>query len=185
MSLVNYEVTDVTEISRIFGDIDRQVLVEAKKRGLGLMSKPDPDATFSGSLPKKITVVASEELGDLFNESTQWADYFSQESSLAKANAKRFEAEFKAVKSALRKFYAGESDKDDLIETDRRYLEKQRDLLFYNAYCDFIEKAMDICSRNGRVLSREITRRGQEVERHQQVNAQRRKGSRFSDGSRP
>lgn len=139
------------------------------RRGLYLPS--NPGAPFQ--IPQHLASLDDRALGDVLNQANIWCGYV--ESELAQAKTFRDAAETRRdfIRAKVRmQVRAGAEkklsnpDKDDNVETDPRVAQAENDLLFHEARYAYIKVLVNNAQRDWDTISRHITQRGQEIDRH-------------------
>jgi hypothetical protein len=151
--------------------VAQQALEEVTKRGFRFPSLPQQ--TYQGVLPPNIVQMTDEQIGSLLNEIATWTSYAETQLSLAKQSRNEMEGKLGFIRARIRVALKASDDhrklsnpdKDDIVNTDPRVLQAQRDFLYTEAVYDYTKQFVSAAQRDWDTVSRRITQRGQEVER--------------------
>jgi len=140
--------------------------------GKGIAARGKPSNGFAGEMPKDLTGLDDDELGDLLSNMSEYCGYIEEELSLAEAARNSAQAQVEFVKAKVRlqvKATASgrmtERDKNDLVTVDPTVVEATSKSLYHEAIYDLTKKTLNRCQRNWDTISRRITQRGQQIER--------------------
>lgn len=121
--------------------------------------------------PEDITNLDSLQIGKLFTYMHNWANYVQAESTRAKSRVDVEAEKLKIVKSALRLYYkkgdkkVAASDVDDYVNVDPRMVQLNVGFEKLQAYYKAVEGRYEQLKRSLNNISREQTRRAEELER--------------------
>ena len=151
-------------------DVYQDAMMQVQSRGI--LPPGLPGSGYRGEMPRDLTSLDDDELGELLNNLSQFTGYV--ESELAQAQSK-----LDAAKSRLDFIYASirlgvkanaegrltERDKTDLVITNPRVVLAQQDILYTETIYRLTRTVKEQAQRNWETVSRRITQRGQEIER--------------------
>jgi len=174
-SLVGVQAMDVEQIKQALS-VSEQAAQAVISKGFVFPAIPQ-NQKYHGVLPSNLIFLDDNSLGDLLGEIATWCNYANSE--LAKARAARDESEekMKSVVSRLRlnvKMVTegrkpSNPEMDDIVNSDQRTIDVKRNYLFCLAVYDYTKQLVDAAQRDWETVSRRITQRGQEIERHKRT----------------
>lgn len=152
--------------------VAQQAAQEVAARGFVFPQRPQQ--VYQGMMPSNLVQMNDEQLGSILNEISTWASYAETQLSMAKQARNEAENKMEFIKSRIRiALKASEEhrklsnpDKDDIVNTDPRVLQAQREFLFCEAVYDYTKQLVNAAQRDWETVSRRITQRGQEIERN-------------------
>lgn len=141
--------------------------------GIPLPTKESFRPGFNGELPPSLTDLNDEQLGDLLNDFSKYAEYVGF--CVARADGERADAEaamnflMARIRLSLREGPDGkklaQKDKDDMVIADERVKVAMERFRYCDAVYSITKKVADNAKLAWETVSRRITQRGQEVER--------------------
>jgi hypothetical protein len=156
-------------------DVYQDALAHVQSRGLQMPSLPTNE--YRGQMPQVLTSLDDDELGDLLNNLSQYCGYVENELSGAQTKLDTAKAQYEFLYSRIRVGVKAsvegkmtDRDRTDLVVTDPRIVEAQRNVLYAEATYRLTRNIRDQTQRNWDTVSRRITQRGQEVERMRREN---------------
>lgn len=134
---------------------------------------PQGPTYFTGQLPHDLTKCTDDQLGDLLTSIARWQEFVETDLAAAHMNFKKAQARMEHVEALLRVAYRNdelgkkrtEQERKDVIKSDRRYVEAQSQLLYYETIYRLTNAVAESANRNWETVSRRITQRQQEIER--------------------
>lgn len=152
-------------------------LDEAKRAILekGLSMPTKPSSGFTGQIPPDTVSLGDDELGDLLVQLSNWIEWAEIEMMQVKAqvDASRKKVDFLHSNIRIAQKASGEKltvqDKQDITNCDKRVIEEESKLLFFEAQYDLIKVMVTGAKTNWDTISRRITQRGQDLERMKRV----------------
>lgn len=131
-----------------------------------------PISGFDGTLPKTLTELDDDQLGDLLQQLNIWcgfveAEYAKTESELEVAQS-QFEFIQSHVRIALKVQQEGRmtvQDKTDAMRNDERVSAAHSKYLFHFTKFNVLKSLRNTSQRSWETVSRRITQRGQDIER--------------------
>lgn len=122
------------------------------------------------TVPDDLTTLDSVTLGKLFALISNWTNYVSGELTRAKSMKMVQERHLKVIDHALSAYYRDEEKVPanrvaEKVETDERYVNVDAAVLRVNVFIVAAENRYDQLKRSLNLISREQTRRGEELER--------------------
>jgi hypothetical protein len=128
---------------------------------------------FRGELPHDLTRLTDNDLGTLLWMFSMWNDYVQFQLAEAQMNLSRAEAELELAAAKLRVMYKydeknkkrTEQERKDMVLIDRRYVDLQSNVLYFEALYRFIKAIANSAESAWQTISRRITQRGQDLER--------------------
>lgn len=140
--------------------------------GRGFIFPGIPNQAYHGVLPTNVVHLGDEQLGDVLNQIASWLTYAQTQLAIARAARNESEAKMEFIKSRIRLAIKASAEKktsnpemDDVVRTDSRFLDAQRNFIYCEAVYDYTKQLVDAAQRDWETVSRRITQRGQEVER--------------------
>jgi len=120
--------------------------------------------------PEDLTAIDQVQIGKLFTFFHNWANYVTAECSRAKSHLDIQTSRNDIIRSALRVYYIKDKNipanlADDYINTDARFVQCDADLLRLKTYYKAMESRHEQLKRTLNNISREQTRRGEELKR--------------------
>ena len=128
---------------------------------------------YNGGLPNDLTALDDESLGDLLSNLSQYIGYVESRLAQSDVNKGESESHLEFVKSKIRlglRAAIGEGrvtaqDKTDAMVADERFKEAEKRAQYCDAIYKITKNIRDTAQRNWETVSRQITLRGQGVER--------------------
>lgn len=162
------EAADAEVILKQFDVVD-----DAKRSvmGLGFSFAKKPASGFDGQMPKSLTELDDDELGDLLFQLSEWIGWADGEMVNAKLAMDAAQAKVDFLQSHVRLMVraSGEKmtgpDKLDMMKNDKRVIDAEARLLFCSGVYDMIRSLVNRAQKNWDTASRRITQRGQDVDR--------------------
>jgi hypothetical protein len=125
--------------------------------------KPEDDQV---KLPKDITVVSSEDLGELFTRLTSWTDYVASQLTIAQLEERAVLKKMEFLENTLLVRRMGAQVKGERVTTvkaeiaiDQDVVDLSKDYEEKYAYRKLVEMLLNNHERDLSLVSREITRR--------------------------
>lgn len=139
----------------------------------GLTSVGPPVSGYRGEMPKELSSLDDERLGDLLNEASSLCAWLDEMYGQALAQHREADEILNSARADVRiKLKVDEdgkkmtvSDKNDRVENDPNVVEARRRELFYFVRVTVLRNARETAQKKWDTVSRHITIRGQEVER--------------------
>lgn len=124
-------------------------------------------------LPKDLTALSDDQLGNLLNTTGQWVNYIDYQLANADGERQSAEAYLTYIQARVRlaiKARSGEKkpttqDKNDVMETNAQVIEAREKSMFWEATYRLTKSLRDGVQLAWDTISRRITQRGQEVDR--------------------
>lgn len=174
LGLLNFndEETDTVlkQYSSGLDDAKRSIL----EKGFSMPTKPI--SGFNGQIPSDTVSLGDDELGDLLVQLSNWIEWAEIEMMQIKAqvDASKKKVDFLHSNIRIASRNSGEKmtvqDKLDVTNCDKRVIEEEAKLLFYEAQYDLIRVMVNGAKTNWDTISRRITQRGQDLERMKRVD---------------
>lgn len=125
------------------------------------------------ALPKDLTSLSDDQLGNYLNTLGQWVNYIDYQLSHADGERQSAEAYLTYIQARVRlaiKARTGEKkpttqDKNDVMETNQQVIEAREKSMFWEATYRLTKSLRDGVQLAWDTISRRITQRGQEVDR--------------------
>lgn len=167
----------VKTYSGVLDEADQALLERSISSSLPLPGLPDGLAAYVSYgdhhdpiPPDDLTEIPSRELGKLFSYMQQWTNYISSEVTRAQCLLLVQERHHKVAKASIAIFYREERNVpaglvDEYVSTDARFVEIDAAYLKLKVFVMTSEDRFDQYRRILNVISREQTRRAQELER--------------------
>jgi hypothetical protein len=138
-----------------------------------MFQPPTPPEDYTGWMPRSISAMDDDELGDLLVKAGEWTGHVDFELAKAEAQRESAKAQYDFIRARIRLSLRNDnegkkltvSDKDDLVDTDPRVVEAYSRWLTTKAVYELTRVIRDKSQRNWDTISRRITQRGQGVER--------------------
>jgi len=158
------DIDAVLKDSQIAGEYPRPVIPDDVDGYLQRSTHNDPIP------PDDLTMVPDHVIGKLFSYFQNWANYVSAEASRARTIKDTQERQLKVIKSALTIHYREDLDKpaslvEDYINTDQRFTDADAKLLRIKGFYNTVATREDELKSTINNISREQTRRKDELER--------------------
>lgn len=142
----------------------------------GLMLPSNPNNDSAGDLPRDLTLLDDEALGDLLGKISAYTGFVDAQLALYSVQKQSAEATLDSVSATVRleirhnqaamsKGKLHTKDKDDLVLTDQRFIDAKSNALYWESLYVLTRTVLNKAQRNWDTVSRRITQRGQEVER--------------------
>ncbi len=147
----------------------------------GFISPPAPcyvgphgnQIQYMGEIPTDLTTLTDDQLGWYMGLLSEYNGYVQFQLAEADANVTAAKAEETFVEASLRLSYKKDDEdkkrsnpeRDDCVQTDRRYVEVHARTVYYEAYWRIAKAIALRAEQNFNAISRRITQRGQDVER--------------------
>lgn len=168
-------IPDVSELMAhqgISGILPRPDGADDLENILGVAENGDP------ILPRDITEVDSVSLGKLFTVFTNWANYLTSILGTSKADLMVMDRQRKVVEMALTAYYRDEKDMPanrvkEKVTLDPRFVEIDRSFIRAKLLSAKVESRLDTMKRSSNLISREQTRRMEELERNRQSDGRK------------
>jgi hypothetical protein len=152
-------------------DVYQTALNSLTQQGIRLPELPS--SGYRGEMPKDLSALDDEELGNLLNETSIWCGYMDAQYSMAMSQHRQSEEILTSTRAysriALKADEDGRKltvqDKDDRVENDPLVVQRRSEELYYFTRFTLIKNMRDTAQKNWETVSRRITIRGQEVER--------------------
>lgn len=149
------------------------VVDDAKRAVLdkGFIFAKKPTNGFDGQMPRDLTALDDDELGDLLNQLNEWIGWADGEMVAAKLAMDTAQAKVDFLQSHVRLQVrsSGEKmtgpDKLDMMKNDRRVIDAEARLLFCTGVYDMIRSLVNRAQKSWDTASRRITQRGQDIDR--------------------
>jgi len=140
-------------------------------------------------MPDDLTVLTDEDTGKLFSLFTNWANYLQAEATRAKCIKLVLERDSKVIESALNVYYKEELEipanaVPDKVNTDKRYVDVDASLLRASVYYIQTNSRYEQFKRTLNNISREQTRRAEEMQRERHSPEGRTKAGPWTRGTR-
>jgi hypothetical protein len=147
-------------------------------QALGVSEPGLPLSGFRGEMPREITALDDEQLGDLLNNLSQWCGYIEFEYAKARAAKDEAEAQLEFAKARTRiaiKFdddgkKLAAKDKDDRVTIDPKVVECTQRMLYTHTVYALTQVLREKSQRDWETVSRRITQRGQAIDRMKREN---------------
>lgn len=175
VSLIQPE--DLEQGSQQLGSVTHAAVAYVHQRGIPLPGTPSNG--FQGQMPSPLTSLSDEQLGDLLNDLGEWCAYLDGQLAIADSERKAAEADYEFRKARIRMAIKATedgkkitvSDKNDIMTTDPRVLQAWQRSLYTESSYYLIRAIANKAQRNWETVSRRITQRGQEIERHKRESS--------------
>jgi hypothetical protein len=139
----------------------------------GLVTPTLPTSGYRGEMPHDTSSLDDEKLGDLLNNLSSWCDYVDSEHAKAVSQHRQAEEMLTSARASVRvKLKADEEgkklaqkDKDDRVELDRDVVAARQMELYCFVRLTCLRSMREGSQKKWETVSRQITLRGQEVER--------------------
>lgn len=138
----------------------------------GFIFPPRPQQAYQGVLPMNLVHLTDEQLGDTLNQIAGWLSFAQSELAQARAAREEAKAKMELTKSRLRLAIKATAEKrtsnpemDDIVISDQRFIEAQRNHIYCEAVHDYTKQLVDMGQRDWETVSRRITQRGQDIDR--------------------
>ncbi len=149
------------------------VVDDAKRAvvALGFTFAQKPASGFDGLMPKDLTTLDDDELGDLLFQLSDWIGWADGEMVKAKLAMDTAQAKVDFLQSHVRLLVrsSGEKmtgpDKLDMMKNDKRVIEAEARLLYCTGVYDMVRSLVNRAQKNWDTVSRRITQRGQDIDR--------------------
>lgn len=141
---------------------------------MGIPPAGPPADGFRGEMPDDITQLSDVELGKLLGKLDAWCEYTSVQLALVRSDRDAAEKELDLIAAKLRTRLKFDSEtgkkltnteREDLIKSDARYVEAQSKVLYYEGLYRYTEAIAEAAERSFKTVSRRITQRGQDLHR--------------------
>lgn len=128
---------------------------------------------YRGELPQNLPELSDQQLGFYLGLLQQWNEYVQCQLAEADVHLHKAKAIYEHVEAKLRLAYQREADnkkrsnpeRDDYVRSDRRYLEAQSQVMYWEGLYRYIRAISNASSNAWDTVSRRITQRGQEIDR--------------------
>jgi hypothetical protein len=141
---------------------------------MGLVPAGPPISGYKGEMPRELSSLDDEQLGDLLNDLSAWCDFIDAAHSDAVTVHREAEEILSSTRASVRiKLKADEDgkkltvqDKNDYVELDPDVVTARSSELYAFTRLTVLRQMREAGQKKWETVSRRITQRGQEVERN-------------------
>lgn len=181
---VNPEIT-IEEAQQLYETRVNAAITEVGKKGFTMPPPPQwgtPSGVvpYRGELPTDLTVLTDDQLGMYMGLLSEWLNYVQMQLAEASTQQLKAKSSLAAVEAKLRIAYRLDEEKkkrsnperDDHVGADRRFIEAQANLLYWETMYRYINAIAQGADNAFTAVSRRITQRGQDIERERRAHNQ-------------
>jgi hypothetical protein len=157
----------VEAIQTGYSNIADQVKAMLKAIGLELPGPPKKEngEVDNVELPPDLTILNSDELGKIYGKLNAAAGWVESQRSLADSQRTALDSARDKIFARLRLIKEGDpSEKTDQAKVDPLYITADQKVIVAECYFSMIDAILKRYNKDLRLVSRELTRRGQEID---------------------
>ena len=153
------------------------------QKGFNMPNRPQYNTSagprfYSGELPSDLTNLSDDQLGTYMGLLQEWMQYVGCQLAEADLQLQNAKAKLLGLEAKLRILYQKDGDKkrsnperDDYLHSDRRFIEMNGEVLYWEGIYGYIRAIARAAENSFAAVSRRITQRGQEIDRHNRTGA--------------